>query len=184
MTKSKDQEIWILAAFGERHIRKDPLKRRKPAPPQFRSLCLARDACHERDVSVSCLLLRVFKKRKNIRPDEEITTLSRSGKRNKKLNQAQSSPKKRRREGWLALIPACSRVCCVTRTVISRACMHLYARLSRGSRHPNRIERRGPTDASRRWIALGAFVPLVSVQCKEIRCVGEMTYLNVFRISI
>lgn len=133
----------------------------------------------------SCLLcssiMCIFFKKKT-RSDEEITTLSRSGERNKKLNQAQSSLKRRRREAWLALIP--SQVCCVTCTVILRTYMHLYDRLSRGSRHPNRIECREPRDASRRRIALGAFVALVSVQCKEIRCVGGMTYLNVIRISI
>lgn len=75
-----------------------------------------------------------------------------------------------------------SSVLCHAHDHRARAYIHLHVRLSRGARHPNRIEM--PRDASRRRIALGAFVPLVSVQCKEIRYVGGMTYLNVFRISI
>lgn len=158
MTRSKNQEIWILSAavFGERHIGEGTLKYESLRRCSFttvvllstrrmsRARCLCFRVCY---VPLLCVFFFFLKK---TRSDEEITTLSRSGERNKKLNQAQSSLKRRRREAWLALIPACSQVCCVTRTVILRTYIHLHDRLSRGSRHPNRIECREPRDASRR----------------------------------
>jgi len=136
MTKLKDQEIWISFWWKE-YIKEDTLKYESRCNFTTVVLLSTQRMSRERCLCfhVVMFLYYVYLKKKRLVSlswrDYDVISKLWTQQETKSI----ISEEKTKRS--MALIPACSQVCCVTRTVILRTYTHLHVCLSR---HPNRIE--------------------------------------------